>query len=461
MDVAKRTALLAALVVALTLGMMVLKVRITPWGSANTKSRFATIQCLVEEQTFAIDCSPYKATMDRVRLDGALYSSKPPLLSFAATSVYATLSPLGFTLKDDEHVVVASTNALFAVVPHAIFLLFFFRLLTLLGLSSLAVVLGMCAAGPGFLATGYATDLNNHSPAATLVVIALFYAWRAYQTHARGERASSGDFAKAGLAAGVLPAIDLPSGAVSAAILLLLFVVDKRRALLVFLPATLPGVLAHLALTYVSTGSIVPVYMRDDAYEYATEPRRRPGFFEYTMNMLVGTHGIFSMTPTLFLGALAVVDTLRRDVERRTLAIGAIGVSIVLFVFYVVETHNYGGTCVGFRWAIAPAPIGLVFFALFVERARATLLTDDARGRALTAVVVLAVAVGSVHTLNALDNPWQDSKWQRVLLGEPPPKPKKPRPPRAAPAPPPSTTSAPATLAVPVVDEAEAVAPAR
>lgn len=451
MDVQKRTALLAALVVALTLGMMALKVRITPWGSANTKSRYATIQCLVEEQTFAIDCSPYKATMDRVRLDGALYSSKPPLLSFAATSVYATLSPLGFTLKDDEHVVVVTTNALFAVVPHAIFLLFFFRLLTLLGLSSLSVVLAMCAAGPGFLATGYATDLNNHSPAATLVVIALFYAWRAYQTHARGEHAETGDFVKAGLAAGVLPAIDLPSGAISAAVLVLLFVVDKRRAVFVFLPATLPGVLAHLALTYVSTGSIVPVYMRDDAYEYATEPRRRPGFFEYTMNMLIGTHGIFSMTPALFLGALAVVDTLRRDAARRVLAIGAVAVSFVLFVFYVVETHNYGGTCVGFRWAIAPAPVGLVFFALFVERARPQLLAGDARGRALAAVVVSAIAVGAVHTQNALDNPWQDSKWQRVLVGEPPPKQKKPRAPRT-PAPAPRVVAP--TPPPPVVDEA-------
>jgi hypothetical protein len=329
------TWILGALVIALVMGMLALKVRVTPWGSANTKSRFAMIQCLVEEQTFAIDCSPYKATMDRVKLDGKLYSSKPPLLGFMAASVYAVLHAFGLTMTGDEHVVVATTNVFFAFIPHLVLLVFFLRFLVLLRLRPHAVVVGMIAIGFSFLGTGYATDLNNHSPAAMLVVIALFYAWRAYTEQSAGRAARTGDFAKAGLAAGILPAIDLPSGAVSAGVLVLLFLVDKRRALLVFLPATLPGVVAHFALTVVSTGSIVPIYMRGELYEYKTTPTKSDPKIAYVFHMLFGHHGIFSMTPVLAVGAWMVAQDLRRRSTHFPLALFTAITAAVRIVYYV------------------------------------------------------------------------------------------------------------------------------
>jgi hypothetical protein len=416
-----------ALVIALVMGMLALKVRITPWGSANTKSRYAMIQCLVEEQTFAIDCSPYKATMDRVKLDGKLYSSKPPLLAFAAASVYAVLHAFGLTLKANEHVVVATTNVFFALIPHFILLVYFLRFLVLLRLRPHAVVFGMFAIGPAFLGTGYATDLNNHSPAATLVVISLFYAWRAWTEHRDGKGARTGDFVKSGIAAGVLPAIDLPSGAVSAGVLILLFVIDKRRALVAFLPATLPGVVAHFALTFGSTGSIIPVYMRKELYEYRTTPTRSDPKVAYVFHMLFGHHGIFSMTPALALGALAVVRELRRRTRHHVLAVFTAGVALVLFVFYIVETHNYGGTCVGFRWAIASMPILVLFFALFVDEDMPRWSDGSWRGRFRAVIVIAMLAFGFIHVQNAMDNPWQDSWWQKKVFvwGAPPAK--KPR----------------------------------
>jgi hypothetical protein len=448
-----------ALIIALVMGMLALKVRITPWGSANTKSRFAMIQCLVEEQTFAIDCSPYKATMDRVKLDEKLYSSKPPLLAFAAASVYFVLHAFGLTLKDDENLVVATTNVFFALIPHFVLLVFFLRFLVLLRLRPHAVVFGMFAIGPSFLGTGYATDLNNHSPAATLVVIALFYAWRAWTEQHDSGTARTGDFVKSGLAAGVLPAIDLPSGAVSAGVLVLLFVVDKRRALFAFLPATLPGVVAHFALTYGSTGSIIPVYMRKELYEYPTTPPKRDPKIAYVFHMLFGHHGIFSMTPVLAIGALAVARELRRRAEHHALALFTAVVALVLFVFYIVETHNYGGTCVGFRWAIASMPILVLFFARFVDDDMPRWFDGSLRGRLRAVVVVAMLAFGFIHVQNAMDNPWQDSWWQKKVFmwGAPPAK--KPRAKaaekvreRAGPIPTPLPNPAPMPTTTPAVE---------
>ena len=53
---------------------------ILPMHSVNDRSRWATIYSLAQRGTYNIDETPWPATIDRVRLNGHFYSSKPPLL---------------------------------------------------------------------------------------------------------------------------------------------------------------------------------------------------------------------------------------------------------------------------------------------------------------------------------------------------------------------------------------------
>jgi hypothetical protein len=59
-------------------------------GSANDRSRVATIESLVQRGTWIIDESPF-STIDRIYVDGHFYSDKLPLLTFIGSGVYRVL----------------------------------------------------------------------------------------------------------------------------------------------------------------------------------------------------------------------------------------------------------------------------------------------------------------------------------------------------------------------------------
>src|SRR5690606_12586814 len=109
----------------------------------------------------------------------------------------------------------------------------------------------------------------------------------------------------AGLVLGLLPAIDLPALASSGSIALYLCFVDWKKALLWFAPALLPGLILHLSLVYEISGSFKPFYMNSALKTHSQFYFRNPAGIDalrepkwlYAFNVLLGHHGLFSMTP--------------------------------------------------------------------------------------------------------------------------------------------------------------------
>jgi hypothetical protein len=94
----------------------------------------------------------------------------------------------------------------------------------------------------------------------------------------------------------------------------------------------------------------------------------------------------------------------RRIVARLTL-----GLTLVTFVFYVVQTTNYGGITAGPRWFFWLVPLWLLVMLPEAD------YWERSRWRRWPAAVLLAISIGSASY--ALVNPWRES-WLFSLLTE-------------------------------------------
>lgn len=403
---------LAAILIAVC-GMMVFwHTKTGAIRNTNVGSRYATVQSLVDFGTYAIDETQYIRTIDKVKIGDNFYSSKPPLLPTMGAGLYAVYKKVtGRNIVKHEHDIVLLCNLVLVLVPHLIMLLFLFRVTRLMTKSDLGPLVALGGAAFAFYGTGYAIELNNHVPAAMLAMVSFYYAYRI-----RNEiDAKPLHWLIAGACAGLLPPIDLPSLFISTGIGLYLLTYDWKRTLTWFMAGAAPGLIAHFVLTYIQGGSFLPIYLRKELYQYPgsywNKPRGidaldEPKWF-YGLQALIGHHGIFSVTPLSIFGAIAIFQAIRNKSAFYKEAILVSGIVAIMFFFYVVNTNNYGGSCVGMRWFISFMPLLLVFLAIWVD-------THPIRPLVGSALLV-AFLVGQYHMHDAIRSPWHDGVWHRYL----------------------------------------------
>jgi hypothetical protein len=164
------------------------------WADWSQNARFALVQAIVEEHSFAID-RYYEQTGDYSVYRGHYYSGKAPGLSFLGAPVYAlfravaalvpvsdwaymaTLQPEGSGLLEDkvEHAAALYLVTFFTVsLPSALLWLLAYAFLSNVGMPrrlGLAVVL---ACGLGTLAFPYSTVFYSHQTAAFLLFLSFY-----------------------------------------------------------------------------------------------------------------------------------------------------------------------------------------------------------------------------------------------------------------------------------------------
>jgi hypothetical protein len=383
--------------------------------NANTGSRYATVESLVDYGTYAIERSRYRNTVDKVKIGDHFYSSKPPILPTYAAGVYWVYKQLtGHTIADYEGEVVWLGSLTSGWLSHVVLLVYMYRLSRLLFRRRLAVIGTVAAAGFTYLGAAYATTLNNHSVAATFAIAGLYHVLRA-----RSPAGRTRDWIFAGSWLGFLPGLDLPSAAISAALGACLLLRDWRKAALWFVPAALPGLVLHLALTYAVTGSLLPIYARRELYEYpgsywlneSNIDALREAKHIYAFNLLLGHHGLFSMTPIFVFSVIGLVRAIRTPRFDRTVALAVAGVTLVTLVYYVASTYNYGGWCVGARWLVPLMALLVVFFGVWLDR------VELARYKLW--LVMAAFCVGAYNVQDGLSGPFQYSRWHNWLEDAP------------------------------------------
>jgi hypothetical protein len=431
-----------------------------PFLSANDRSRWMTIRSLVERGTFAIDeiaAEPGWDTIDAVAHPDAtgrlrLYSSKPPLLSVLCAGPYWLLhTATGWTLGDHPFELGRMLMLLFGAVPLLVVILFSCRLIDAVGTTDWGRVWAAAVICCGTLLSTFAVVLTNHLPAAACAAASGWLLYRIGNDGLRSWRA----FAAAGLTAALTAAFELPALAWLAAALVILARSSLRQTLTAAVPAAVIVAAASLGTNWIAHGTISPPYAHREPrpavtstaassaatgrveiggdswnpsnwYDFAiTLPngKRLESYWRspkgvdrgersaaaYAWHVLVGHHGIFSLTPAwlLTIPGLALLARRRRTgrVGQADLAAAIATVSAVVITFYLSRSQldrNYGGMVSGFRWAFWLAPLWVMATVPAADQ-----LSTSRVGRAI-ALLLLALSVLSAAypTWNPWTLPW-------------------------------------------------------
>ncbi len=353
----------------------------------TANSRLATVWGLTKHGTWFIDRplderpNPFEQrTIDKVMVDGRLLSSKPPMLPLLMTAEYIGLNKLvGWDLDDEK-----DTNQIIRIMSMTLIggaylcaVVFSLKILRWFVTDPLTRVILLFALGFCTQLWGYGTNINNHVPAAGMLVVALYFAlgllsgrlppapWR---------------FFIFGLTAGLVPTLDLPAVVfVFLAGLYLLARFPRQTLLWAGLGVAIPlGV--HFAIMIAVTGGPLPVQVRKELYLYESSYWRHPRGIDalnepkwtYLFHMTFGRCGLFSLYPVLLVGLAAALRALaKRNVPHRTAVLtGALGF-LVLTAYYAVKTNNYGGEAYGFRWYIVAMPVLILMGAPLLPTVRA------------------------------------------------------------------------------------------
>lgn len=362
--------------------------------------------------------TPVLWTIDMIRVDGKMYSSKPPLLPTVLAGIAWTIGKTtGQTFHENPWFIERSILILAQVVPFVIMLLLLRRHVFRATESAFARHFAIAVACFGTLLTPWLVALNNHVIAAATGMIALDAAIRIWYENRREWYW----FAIAGFFAAFTACIELPAGLLAVVLFVALLVKDHKRTLIAgLIPALIPTA-AALYTNHIVTGQLMP------AYESWNEPG---GFYDYPdsywnkrsgidaldepkhvylAHMLVGHDGFFSLTPVLLVALAGITIELCRRSDRALLAGVTLAMTATVIVVYVVKTNNYGGGCQGFRWLFWILPMWLLFLPAGVEW-----FARHAVGRyALYALFVISVFSAGF----ALDNPFTQN-WLRLLMNK-------------------------------------------
>lgn len=434
-----------------------------PFLSGNDRSRWLTVRALVEGGTYEIDDffqEPNWDSIDIVRHKNAagelrFYSSKPPLMATLVAGEYWVLHKLtGWTLGDHPFELGRFMLLTLNVIPFALACWFAALVIDNWGTTDwgrIAAVAALCFAT---LLTPFVVALNNHLWGAAAAVFTVYNANRFF----RGE-GNWWNAAGAGFWAAFTVTCELPAACFLAVLGIWMLWRDRRLALLAFTPGALVAAAAFFGTNYLAhgtfrppysygAGDVKPVAAADAAqsgatnspaatdtsttpngenwydYEYVRKydgkevssywrkPNNpidvgEPDIGWYAFHVLIGHHGIWSLSPILLL-SLPGFWLLLRDprLEQRCWSVLILTVSVICLAFYVfwldARQRNYGGMCCAFRQLLWLHPLWLLVSAPafdWLSRNRWTRLL-------VGALFIVSLISASYPTWNPWTHPW-------------------------------------------------------
>lgn len=443
----------------------------TPTHGDNDRSRWDTIRALVDEGTYAIgDRYPSRITTDNKYGDAGIiaedgwktidkvlnpsnhqfYSSKPPFLPTLIAGEYWLLKHVfGWSITEDRWVVMRTILLTVNLLPFVIFLVLLARLAEELGSTDWGRIFVVACGCFATLMIPFATTLNNHTIAACSAMFALYPVLKMWpRIEDRGSRMEDrgskiehrmGDpplpssilhprssFLLAGFFAGFTACSELPAASFLVFLFLILFWRNRAKTLAFFLPAAAIPIAFFFLTNYWAIGRWTPAYGEFGGpwYEYEgshwkIKPGETPHGIDFAYNyeskvayafhLILGHHGLFSLTPIFLLGLAGSVTGVyamvrHRNTQPRSAIIAGLTLALLVVVmgFYIIRTGNYGGWTAGPRWLIWLTP-----FLLLTMLPVADWLAPRRWGRVLAcAFLVISVVSASYPDWNPWRHPW-------------------------------------------------------
>ena len=409
----------------------------TPLQSANDRSRWSTVWSLVERGTYQIDeidAAPGWSTIDKVRHEGHFYSTKPPLQSTLVAGVYWCVKRFtGWNLTDNTAEVSRIILLLVNWLPSVLSLIVTAMLVERYARRDFGKLFVLAVASWGTLLGPFTSSLNNHSPAAICVVLAMYPLLRVISDGDHRKRY----FALAGFFSAATFTLEIPAALLVVVFGALLLKANPKRTLTVFVPAALIPVIAFVALNCVVTGSLSPFYSSYGSEKYVYEHEGIPSYWShpqgldrnldsplmYFVHCTIGHHGLLSLTPVWLLTLIGWLGWRRwPECRQRTMLLVGAGLTAVVFGFYLTRTqnYNYGGNSIALRWMLWLVPLWLIAMIPVFDA------WGSRRGFQILSTCLLAMSVVSASLPGS--NPWQSTwllslmeRWKWVNYSEPPP----------------------------------------
>jgi hypothetical protein len=415
-----------------------------PTFSSNDRSRWATIRALVDHGTYVVGKREHREggytdsgiifedgwkTVDRVLHPERqeFLSSKPPLMPTILAGLYWLLQAIfGWTLADHPFLVVRTILMIVNVAPFVAYLCVLGRLADRFGATEWGRVTVVIVGAFATLVSPFLITLSNHTTATFCVLFAVACTVRIYEERAK---APWHVFFGAGFFAGFAVVNEMPAASFAGLMVLLLLYWAPGKTLLFTAPLLLVIGAAFLFTNYLAIGQLRPAYSEFGSkwYQYEGSHWRphvpgevRRGSIDfardhesratYAFHMLLGHHGLFSLTPLWLLAFWGMLKSLRprssaapsqTQVIRLPpfLAPLTLAVSVIVIGFYLVASDNYGGYTVGLRWLMWLTPLWLLCLLPAVDA-----LGTSRAGRWLV-YVCLGGSVMSAHY--SWWNPWR------------------------------------------------------
>jgi hypothetical protein len=335
---------------ALALCALLTKSHVTGW---NDGSRFATIDALTADHTFAIDASPFAVGLgDEIRFGGTTYSDKPPLLPLLGAAVAVVLAPLGITLRHTPSSAIYLITLLTVGVSFAAGCAYAYAFARLLGYDLRLAAAVAALTGAGTLALPYATVLANHVPCGAAGLAGTYHLVRA-------RNGAVAQAAAAGALFGLAYAFDAAGAVFAVTGVVLLWGAPLARWLLCVV-AGLPFLVLQLAYNLRISGSVLPTVFNARVWSDPSLPLHSwssqvfavyspADYARIVADLLVGTKGLLAFTPLMLVAGYGFAVMLRTPGTPRQVAIAVLATFGVYFALIVFLQNDAGARNFGER----------------------------------------------------------------------------------------------------------------
>ena len=278
----------------------------SPFFSANDRSRWCTIRALGDDGVYEIDdviardqAIPWN-TIDKVQHigpDGKLhfYSSKPTLLTTMMAGVYKLVKIVtGKNLADDTMFVARIMLVLVSVIPWAVYLFFMAKMINSIPVRDWSRYYVLACAGFGTYLSTFTNTLNNHLPAATSIIVSLYFLSEIWRLETRNQSSQTeskpdqqpgvhwGRYFVCGLFAAFAAANELPAAAFLGIAGLLLLIKSPEKAVFGFGSGVVLVAVAFFGTNYIAHQQLkLPYMQRGDGKVLA----KLEGDFEAQLNL--------------------------------------------------------------------------------------------------------------------------------------------------------------------------------
>jgi len=387
--------------------------------SDDEQSRMATVQAIVENHTLAIDNTLFAGTTrQKIPHDGHFYSDQPPMLAALLSGPYWIMHHYGMTFEHNPLWVMFLLTLIGVTIPVALSAGLVYKMGRLFELPrpwraalGLAVVIGS-----GLVS--YATVLNAHASAATLLITAC--ACLVQVGLINDLRKGAIWLLLAGVASALAAAIDPPAVIFMLALALVVGAFRwklgaRTIAVCIYLLGITGPMILHGALNVPVTGDFVPAYLRPQfqpVLHVAAKPDslddeddQAGGFWQGTLRFLgracdalIGSHGVFTHFPVLLMGLLGVTMVMHRHwpASTKMMASVTVGGSVVIVLLYCISRADWGEAMFATRWFVLFLPLLLFWSGAWLRRPhRRTSWAMAATLLAFSTAVSLVGATGS------------------------------------------------------------------